>query len=437
MKRVLLLILLAPLSSLLTLSAQRYLSLAECRTLALETDETLRQAENSLTQADYDKDIAFSNYLPRLDATGLGYYQTGETETDLMSLKFKGAYMAGLTLQQPLYAGGAIVASNRLAKVGQDAAGEQLRKTRMDVIANVDNAYWTLVAVRSQVQMLHAYQAYVDEAYRSIEVSIRAEMATQNDLLRLDAKKSEVAYQLQKAQTGLELCRLSLLSAIGLDFDTQIIPTDTIFSNTFDAFPHHSTLDRNPDLQLLRYNIDAAHWQVKLTRADYLPTLGLSLGYSIGRLAMDADVPMLREMGLDMPSSQNYDFNGFNVMATLSVPILNWGEGKKKIRKSKLDLSNAQLDLQQKERQLTIRLRQAEANVRDTHAQIATAQLGAEQATENLRVMQTKFDAHLATLTDLLDAQTQWQQAQSNLIEAQTQFQIYLTEYRQVTGTLE
>ena len=56
---------------------------------------------------------------------------------------------------------------------------------------------------------------------------------------------------------------------------------------------------------------------------------------------------------------------------------------------------------------------------------------------ENLRMMRQKYDNQLCTMTDLLDAQSQWQQARSNLIEAQTQQKIYETEYLRVTGTLE
>ena len=62
---------------------------------------------------------------------------------------------------------------------------------------------------------------------------------------------------------------------------------------------------------------------------------------------------------------------------------------------------------------------------------------GAAEADENLRVMQQKYDNQLCTMTDLLDAQSQWQQAHSNLIEAQTQLKIYETEYLRVTGRLE
>ena len=51
--------------------------------------------------------------------------------------------------------------------------------------------------------------------------------------------------------------------------------------------------------------------------------------------------------------------------------------------------------------------------------------------------MRQKYDNQLCTMTDLLDAQSQWQQARSNLIEAQAQLKIYETEYLRVTGKLQ
>ena len=51
-----------------------------------------------------------------------------------------------------------------------------------------------------------------------------------------------------------------------------------------------------------------------------------------------------------------------------------------------------------------------------------------------MRVTNNKYNVSMALLTDLLDAQSQWKQAKSNLIEAQTQYKIYETEYLRATG---
>lgn len=82
-------------------------------------------------------------------------------------------------------------------------------------------------------------------------------------------------------------------------------------------------------------------------------------------------------------------------------------------------------------------MQQAIRNVEDGFRLIEAADLAFRQAEENLRVMQNRYAASMAPLTDLLDAQSQWQQASSNLIEAQTQYKIYETDYLRATGKLE
>ena len=58
------------------------------------------------------------------------------------------------------------------------------------------------------------------------------------------------------------------------------------------------------------------------------------------------------------------------------------------------------------------------------------------QAEEHLRVPRNKYEASMISMADLLDAQSQWQAAASNLIEAQTQYLIYRTQYLKAVGRL-
>lgn len=124
-------------------------------------------------------------------------------------------------------------------------------------------------------------------------------------------------------------------------------------------------------------------------------------------------------------------------MVAVKIPIFHWGASRKKVRKARYELQNAQLDLQKNTRLMTLEVEQAIRNVEDGYRMIQTAGLALRQAEENLRVMRNRYAAKMAPLTDLLDAQSQWQQAESNLIEAQTQYRIYETEYLRSTGALE
>ena len=146
---------------------------------------------------------------------------------------------------------------------------------------------------------------------------------------------------------------------------------------------------------------------------------------------------MTDAQGLSQPFTQKFDDGIGLVMASVSIPIFHWGEGLKKVKRAKLDLKSSQLDLQKNARLLDIEARQAALSLADSYALVETATLGDTQATENLRVMRSRYLAGMCSLTDLLDAQSQWQQARGNLIEARTQHKINETEYLCVTGRLE
>ena len=418
-------------------AAQEKLSLtqAECRQMALQNNEDLRKSDITLRKAQLDKGIAFRAYLPKLDGMVSGTYMFPDMNLMGTELQMHGMYMAGLSVTQPLYAGGRITAGNKLARIGQESAAENLRKTRMEVLAEADKAYWTYIAVGRKVRMLEAYCTQMDTLYRQVETAVQAGMGTDNELLRIRTKRSEISYQLQKARNGADLCRLSLCHVLGQPMDTEIVATDTLIQAIAPTRLDENIASR-PELRLLLKQVEAREQQVKSARGDILPQIGLSAGYTwygnikLNGLTADAQ-------GNYIPFTQKLDDGIGLVMASVSIPLFHWGEGLKKVKKAKLDLVNARLDLQQNARLLSIEARQAVQNLTDGYNLVQTAELGSRQAEENLRVMRDRYAQGLSTLTDLLDAQSQWQQAESNRIEALAQYKIYETEYLRCTGRLE
>lgn len=415
------------------------LSLQDCRRMALEYNEKIKVADNAVNKAKLDRQIAFAQYLPKVDGSfTLLHMQTQdllEIENTLgLSLQTRGTFLAGVHVTQPLYAGGQITAANRLARIGQTVSEEQQRKVRQQVIAEVDNAYYTLISVRSKVQMLEAYARQMQGLYDQVKLGVDVQMATENDLLRISTKQNEISYQLQKARNGEQLCGLALAYAIGADLEQTIVPTDT----TLNA--QHSELSEDfstrPDLLLLQQQVKANEVLVKKERSNYLPTLAL-----LGSYTYHDNLRLKGNLNLSDGTSLNYNhtFSGGMPYALLALklPIFHWGAELKKVKKAKLNLADSKLQLQQMERGMRVEVRKAVQNVTDAQRMVETATIGRQQADENLRVMRQKYDNQFCTMTDLLDAQSQWQQARSNLIEAQTQLKIYETEYLRVTGRLE
>ena len=129
--------------------------------MAVGHDEDLRRADNAMKQAETDKGVAIAAYLPKISASATGAYVTPDIDMMGMELKMRGMYMAGITLTQPIYAGGRIRAGRQLADIGHEISRENYHKTRMQVVADADIAYWSLIAVRWKVRMLRAYKAQI------------------------------------------------------------------------------------------------------------------------------------------------------------------------------------------------------------------------------------------------------------------------------------
>ena len=406
----------------------------ECRELALKHSEALRRAEISLNNAELDRKIARTQYLPKFEGSATGVYMLPDMDMAGMKLQMHGAYMAGIQLTQPIYAGGKITAGNRLARIGKEAAGEQLRLTRSEVIARADNSYWTYVSVRAKVEMVEQFVSMIDTLLQQTGEAVDAGIATESDLLRIRAKQSEMDYQLRKARNGADLCRMALCSVIGFDMDSPIEVSDTVPESVFMGdIP--TDISRRPEVRLLQLGVDVKRQQARMALGDFLPTVGVSLGYNYYGNFMLKGMAEVAE-GVYMPYKQEYK-NGIGVgLLSVSIPLFHWGEGAMKVRKARREVENARLEEVENTRLMTLEARQAAINLEDGARLVSAAEVALEQAQESLRVERNRYDVAMGSLTELLDAQTQWYQSRSNLIEARTQFQINLTEYRRAVGEL-
>lgn len=412
------------------------LNVEKCRQMALANNEDIKKGNNSLAQSVLDKKIAVSAFLPAIEATGSVMYMTPNMEMSGMEMIMKGTYMAGVMLTQPIYAGGKILTGKKMAEVGESAVQEQFRAAKASVIYDADNAYWTYVAVLQKQEMMDVLAAQLDTLFSQISVASSAGMATDADLLTVKAKRSEVEYQVRKVANGVALCKMALCRVIGLPFDAEITVEDVAVPEEFTCVDTDdvSVSDR-PEMRLLESGLEISRLKVRMTRGDYLPTLALVGGYcAFGNVKMktmvDAGggnyVPYTQKIGQDMGVA----------MLSLNIPIFKWGQGYNKVRKAKLDVDNAALDMQKNSRLMELQANQAALNLSDSYNLIEAAKDGKAQADENLRVVGNRYHASMCPLSDFLDAQFQWQQAKSNLIEAFTQSRIAETDYLMATGRL-
>lgn len=412
------------------------LSLKDCREMALQSDESVRIAGNNVDGAGIDRGVAYTAYLPKLaGSANVLYYAPDSKMMDMMELQLRGTYMAGINLQQPIYAGGKIVTANKMAAIGEEAAREQLRAARMDVIAEAEKSYWTYVAVLAKVDMMVSYLALMDSVYTTTQYAVETGMAARPALLRVETRRSEIVYRLNQARSGADLCRMALCRAIGVADTVQIVPTEPV-GDMFDLPKAGIDVADRPEVRLLEKNVAIKRHEVTMARADFLPTVGVQLGWNAyGDIKTKSWVD--DGTGNYMPYTTNTNANGFMGILSVQVPLFHWGEGVKKVKRAKIDVENASLSLERNKRLMELEANQYYSKLLTGINLIRFADDAMREADENLRIMKEQYEVGLNTLTDLLEAQSQWHSSYSNVIEARTQFRIDYIDYLRSVGQLE
>lgn len=411
------------------------LSLQECREMALQNDEDIRIAQNHIIQANLDKGIARSAFFPKFDINGGAFYLTPNPSMGAaMEMQMRGVYMAGISLTQPIYTGGKIITGNKLARIGQKVSQDQYETIRMDIVAEAEKSYWMYVAVLSKIDMINSYITQLDSIFDYTLSAYELGFTTELNVKRVESRRSELQYNLKQAETGADLCRMAICRIIGVEENEPVIPTENI-ETLGEPNDKYWGIENRPEVSLLERNIEAKKLDVKMALSDFLPTVGMQIGWNaFGNMKMTSYTPL--EDGSFYPFTQSIDYRGFVGAVSVSIPVFHWGEGYKKVKKAKFEVENAILSLEKNRKLMELQSRQAYNNYMTGYDLITTANKALNEAKSNLDAITEQYQVGLMTLTDLLEAQSQWQSSYSNLIEAKTQFKINEVDYLRSVGML-
>lgn len=410
--------------SLATVSAQRTFTLDECLERALSNNVRMRNAENEIRMAEHDRKNAFTRYFPSVSASGGGFIANkGLMELNMgpdMSMSMmKDGIVGGVSATLPLFAGGQIVNGNKLAKVSEEVSRTRYRLSENEVRLTTENYYWQVVTLKEKLRTLEVVEARLDTLTRDVEAAVQAGVTTRNDLLQVQLRQNEIKSNRLNVENALALSRELLAQYMGMGLDSVDVAYamgGRLPEEPAGLFlPPESALPRTGEYDLLRQNLEATRLQKKIAVGKNLPTVAIGGGYYYDDLL---------DVGMDF-------WVGF---ATVSVPLSGWWGGSHDIKKQKLQVKNAENQLNDQSEMLMIRMRQSWNDLNDAYKQVGIALTSIDQATENLRMQSDYYAAGTCTMSDLLDAQTLFQQSRDKYVEAYAQYEVKKREYLQATG---
>lgn len=439
---VVLLLLMLPVSS--RAEEGELLSLPQCLELARQHNRTLQNAAFEIEKATEQRKEAFTKYFPDIQANVMAFRAfdemmkgDGTIPPEIAAInpafaayvgapfsysELNRAYSATLTLTQPLYTGGRIVAGNRLAKIGQEAVVMQRQMKEKDILQKVTECYWQIACAKYNLQTLEAAEKQLTAVCKLVKNYVDAGVTTRNDLLKVQLRQQELASNRLKLENGERVLLLLLAQQIGMA-GRQIDIDVALPEATNPAEVRISTdeaVNGRQEMALVQKQVEAGEWQVKMERGKYLPSVAVGMaGYNTGLGGLSADVKKYMDTNMT---------NGL-VFGTVSVPIMSWWGGRHAIRRTQLELRQARNEVEEAREQLAVDVEAAWSSLTEAYLQIGIARSSVASAEENLRISTDQYKAGTETLSDLLDAETLNRQAQSQLSEAMATYQVKLADY--------
>jgi outer membrane protein TolC len=310
------------------------------------------------------------------------------------------------------------------AKARAEVAGRGL------VVTVVQNYF----AVAAAEQKLSVARRTAGEGEKFFELTQNLEKGGEvahSDVIKAELQVQDRRRQLQEAQLALLNARLDLAVLLFPDFNDNFELADNLHASValplrgeFEAQAAHE----NPDIRAALSAVQAAGQDVKSARAGYLPSVSLDYWYGIDaeRYAAYTAIPGGKLQNL-----------GASAMATLNLPIWNWGATQSRVRQAELKRDQAKLQLSFTQRKLLAEMRSLYSEAETSLNELAGLQRSAELAADSLRLTTLRYKNGEATVLEVVDAQTTFSQANAAYQDGALRYRVALANLQTLTGVLK
>ena len=363
-----------------------------------------------------------SGIATSLNGVGQGIVDAFHTDT-------RNIFAGAVVVTQPVFMGGAIIAMNKMADIGEELACNSAEQTRQQTLYSIDQTYWQVVSLRHKQKLAEGYLDLVKKLDGDVQKMIQEGVATRSEGLSVSVKVNEAEMMLTKVNDGLVLSKMLLCQLCGMPIDEQIVLTDEE-NETLDVvevspkMEVEQALDNRPELRQLQNMLDMSKQLTNILKAGNLPQVMLMGGYMVSNP--------------NLFNSFQRKFGGmWNVGVMVRVPIWNWGDVAYKVRASKGATTIARLKMDDAREKITLQVNQSTFQVQEANKKLEMAKVNIQKADENLRTANLGFREGVISTTTVMEAQTAWLQAQSQKIDAEIDVKLSQVNLQKALGTLE
>ncbi|OGS21484.1 MAG: hypothetical protein A2252_07150 [Elusimicrobia bacterium RIFOXYA2_FULL_39_19] len=412
------------------------LKLQEYIEVALKNNPELITSENAYISAKYKAWEAKSMFSPQVSATMSVSRRVsplsvtfGDTslfpglpeKTDVTT------YSQGLSAQQNIWDFGRTLSVVTRADLNKELAFLAYEKKKQEIVFNVKKGYYNLMQALSVSNLANINLKEIDNLHKSVSERQKQGLATPIDVLNIESEYMNFKAEAQKAQNNAEIAMLSFSNILGKELEKPIIISEQNFMEP-QEYPLDFKSFEDCRQEALMQRIDFKEFEIQ----EKLSETSLKGAYSEWMPALTA--------------SGSYDFQGntyppdkdsWSAGVNLSLPLFKGGADYAKTKSAKADLSSIKSFLNQMRRNVLLQLKSSYYKAIEAKSSYESAIKRKEYLEKNNEAINAKFTEGLATITELIEAQTKKLSGEIQAQNALYTYHLALNELKYATGGIK
>ncbi|WP_227607433.1 TolC family protein [Hymenobacter translucens] len=391
--------------------------------------------QDQIARAQRGETVTLSPAYTPIPATGpqpiaFGLQYAGNAAAQASQMLFNGSYLLGL----------------KAAKVYEQLSVKQTQQSEIDVVEQVSKAYYSALVARERLALLARNVQRLDTLLYQTKQTYKEGFVEKLDVDRLQVQVNNLKIEQQNAQRLIDLSVALLKFQMGLDQQQPVELTDRLDAavieaergsliNLSESFNYSSRIEYS----VLETQRDLAVLDIRNRRSGYLPTVNLVAAY--GFTGSDARFPgLLQFRGPNSRSESgfiNQNWFGFgNVGLQISIPVFDGFRKKYSIEQGKLALEQVNKGFTTLQQAIDLQRAQTQTSLQNTLAVLGNQKANLELATNVARVAKIKFQEGVGSNLEVITAETDLRQAQTNYYSALYDALVSKVDYGRATGTL-
>ena len=407
------------------------LNLPKTVQMALDYNRDIKNSQYALKKAEYAINQAQAGKKPTVDYN-FGAQRSRATDAATYSRaaslmgsanSISNAFSNGISVNIPLYTGGLVEGQIDVAKLGKTNAQEEILRVEQATKYSAIEGYYALLAYQELQGVYHEavdnLQGHLDNVQAQYNVGTKAKV----DVLSSDVSLANAKTTAITADNNVAIAESNLNNILGLPLETKLnladhqLPFDTYNISLQEAMDY--AMKYRPEVLQAAIAVQEAERSIDIADAGNKPTVAITGGNDWA----DNTFP-----GIDANK------RSWKVAAGVTFNFYDGGTTKAKVAQAKQGLLVARETEQKTRESVQLQVKQAYLNIRSAAQKVEETQTVVDQARENYRIQNIRYQAGVGINLDVLDAQLSLNQAQVNHIQALYDYNVGIAKLEQVMG---